>query len=224
MALRYRRGGTNYSITLYTSTYPNWEDSLRIREGGTTKYAQLDSNLSHANASYMRVRKNSTTYAVLHTREDYITSGTTTVGSSWSTSRSSGGTPYGADFNSSSYSPPSNTRQLRVNVNSTGYYSYHLNASWNGNYNHSRYIRLYYYYSGSWHNTAVAVGAPGDGYPRDYSSNTVVTTSVAPANITSFYVRYDYLNIDKVAQTTLYGTEGYWETLTLNNYTYWVYN
>lgn len=70
MSLFYRKSSTNYEITLYTTTYPDWEDELRVREGGTIKFAQLDSNLSHPNASHMRVRKDGTTYAVLHTRSE----------------------------------------------------------------------------------------------------------------------------------------------------------
>lgn len=70
MPLNYRRGGVTYTINLYDSTNLSWESSIQLRQSGSTKYAQLDTNTSHENASHMRVRKDGTTYAVLSSQTD----------------------------------------------------------------------------------------------------------------------------------------------------------
>ncbi len=67
MPLNYRRGGVTYQINLYDSDNLSWEDSAEVRVSGASKYIQLDSNVSHENASHMRIRKDGTTNAVLHT-------------------------------------------------------------------------------------------------------------------------------------------------------------
>jgi len=74
MPLNYRRSGITYQINLYDSTNVTWGASFPVRQGGVTKYAQLDTNISHDNASYMRVRKDGTTHAVLttQTQEQYL--------------------------------------------------------------------------------------------------------------------------------------------------------
>ena len=74
MPLNYRRGGVTYQINLYDSTNLSWEASLQLRQSGATKYAQLDTNISHDNASHMRVRKDGTTHAVLttETKEQWL--------------------------------------------------------------------------------------------------------------------------------------------------------
>jgi alpha-tubulin suppressor-like RCC1 family protein len=70
MALNYRRTDSTYSITLYDTPNELWEHSMPVRTGEVTKYAQLDSDTGHTNASHMRVRTNGTTYAVLHTETE----------------------------------------------------------------------------------------------------------------------------------------------------------
>ena len=65
MPLNYRRSGVTYQINLYDSETPGWDDSLKIRSSGATKYAEISTNLSHPSASHMRVRKDGTTHAVL---------------------------------------------------------------------------------------------------------------------------------------------------------------
>lgn len=64
--LHYRKSGATEDITLYASD-AGWNNSLKVRIGTTTMYAQLDTNTSHANASDLRMRVGGTTYAVLHT-------------------------------------------------------------------------------------------------------------------------------------------------------------
>lgn len=62
--LHYRKSSTTYDISLYDAD-TGWNDSLKVRVGTDTKYAQLDTNLSHTYATDLRVRNNGTTYAVL---------------------------------------------------------------------------------------------------------------------------------------------------------------
>jgi hypothetical protein len=63
--LHYRKSDATTDITLYDAENGTWNDSLRLRVGGATIYAQLDSNTSHVNASDLRMRVGGTTYAVL---------------------------------------------------------------------------------------------------------------------------------------------------------------
>ena len=65
--LKYRKGGSTVEITTYVEDPAGWNQTLAIRANNTTYYAQCDSNLSHANASDLRVRIGGTTYAVLTT-------------------------------------------------------------------------------------------------------------------------------------------------------------
>jgi len=65
IALHYTKDGTVVvDIELYSDTI-GWNSFLAVRADGATKYAQLDSNLSHTYASDLRVRQDGTTYAVL---------------------------------------------------------------------------------------------------------------------------------------------------------------
>lgn len=65
--LHYRKSGVTIDVTLYDTEGGTWHDSLRARVDGATLYAQLDSNISHTNASDLRIRVGGTTYAVLTT-------------------------------------------------------------------------------------------------------------------------------------------------------------
>jgi alpha-tubulin suppressor-like RCC1 family protein len=67
MSLNYYLDGSTHTIITYDSTNSTWEDYVVLQESSSKKYIQLDSDTSHENASHMRIRKNSTTYAVLHT-------------------------------------------------------------------------------------------------------------------------------------------------------------
>ena len=53
MPLNYRRSGVTYQINLYDSETPGWDDSLKIRSSGATKYAEISTNLSHPSASHI---------------------------------------------------------------------------------------------------------------------------------------------------------------------------
>lgn len=63
--LKYRKGGATVVITTYVTAGAGWNEALAIQVNATTYYAQCDSNLSHANASDLRVRIGGVTYAVL---------------------------------------------------------------------------------------------------------------------------------------------------------------
>lgn len=63
--LKYRKSAATVEITLAESVDGAWEEALAIQAGGTKYYAQCDSNLSHANATDLRVRIGGTTYTVL---------------------------------------------------------------------------------------------------------------------------------------------------------------
>lgn len=65
MPLNYRRGGATYQVTTYDSSGASWVDAISVQQSGTTKYIPIDSNLSHADASHLRVRHNGVTYAIL---------------------------------------------------------------------------------------------------------------------------------------------------------------
>ena len=69
MPLNYRRGGVTYQINLYDSD-TNWENSLKLRQSGATKYAQLSTNMYHRELTHMRVREGGDTYGVLKQRDD----------------------------------------------------------------------------------------------------------------------------------------------------------
>ena len=64
MPLNYYLDGTTYQIDLYDSD-PGFENTLNIRLDSGTKYASLSSDLSHPDATNLRVRINDITYAVL---------------------------------------------------------------------------------------------------------------------------------------------------------------
>jgi len=64
---KYRKGGATVEITTYVEDPAGWNQTLAIRANNTIYYAQCDSNLSHANATDLRVRIGGVTYAVLHT-------------------------------------------------------------------------------------------------------------------------------------------------------------
>jgi len=65
--LHYRKSDTTTDIDLYDTEDGAWHDSIRVRVNDATWYAQLDSNISHVNASDLRMRVDGTTYAVLTT-------------------------------------------------------------------------------------------------------------------------------------------------------------
>jgi len=63
--LKYRKGDATVVIKTYPVDDPLWNQTFAIQVGGTKYYAQCDSNLSHANASDLRIRVGGVTYAVL---------------------------------------------------------------------------------------------------------------------------------------------------------------
>ena len=65
--LHYRKSTVTTNITLYNNEDDTWHNSLRLRANDVNIYAQLDSNISHINASDLRMRVGDTTYAVLTT-------------------------------------------------------------------------------------------------------------------------------------------------------------
>jgi alpha-tubulin suppressor-like RCC1 family protein len=65
MSLNYYLDGSTETINTHVSVDPSWEDSMVLRENGSTKYISLDSDLTNLDQSKMRVRKNGTTYSVL---------------------------------------------------------------------------------------------------------------------------------------------------------------
>lgn len=77
--LYYRRGGTTYSINLYTATSDVGSSYIQVRVGGNTRYAPLGAT-GDSRASYLRVCKGGTTYAVLSTAMLYA--GTWMLGAS----------------------------------------------------------------------------------------------------------------------------------------------
>lgn len=64
--LYYRRGGTTYSIDLYTTTVEVGSEYLTLRDGTTNVYAKIDA-VGSANESYLRVRKSGATKSILST-------------------------------------------------------------------------------------------------------------------------------------------------------------
>jgi len=68
----FRRVGVTYSVNLYTSTGDLGSSGGRaVRVGGGTLYEALGAT-SDGNASYMQVRKNGTTLAILSTMITYV--------------------------------------------------------------------------------------------------------------------------------------------------------
>jgi len=64
--LYYRRGGTTYSIDLYTTTAEVGSEYVALRDGSTTVYAKIDA-VGSANESHLRIRKSGVTKSVLST-------------------------------------------------------------------------------------------------------------------------------------------------------------
>ncbi len=62
--LRYRRGGKDYAISLYTTSAEVGSHRARVRVGNADLYAKLGS-ASDPNASHLRIRKSNTDYAFL---------------------------------------------------------------------------------------------------------------------------------------------------------------
>jgi len=65
MPLNYRRNGSTYQVDVYDADVAEWEGSLKIRTSSSTKYAPLTGEVNHEDATHIRVRNDSTTYAVL---------------------------------------------------------------------------------------------------------------------------------------------------------------
>ena len=62
--LYYRRGGTTYSIDLYTTTAEVGAEYISLRDGSTTVYAKIDA-VGSANESFLRVRKSGISKSII---------------------------------------------------------------------------------------------------------------------------------------------------------------
>ena len=62
--LRYKRGGTEYTVDLYTTTAEVGSEYFAVRDGVTTVYAKI-APTGTANESYLRVRKSGVTKSIL---------------------------------------------------------------------------------------------------------------------------------------------------------------
>jgi len=72
--LNYRRAGVNYAIELYDSVAEVGSDFLSLRVDGQTVYARIGA-VDDQDASFLRVRKSSATYAVLNIARQELPSG-----------------------------------------------------------------------------------------------------------------------------------------------------
>ena len=83
MPIYYNRGGSTYIIYYYSSTSDltgtdvDATHRLAIRVGGATKYIGLSSNLSHPQASHLRMNIAGTAYAILLRSKQVVTTLTT---------------------------------------------------------------------------------------------------------------------------------------------------
>lgn len=80
--LYYRRGGTTYSIDLYTTTAEVGSEYVALRDGSTTVYAKIDA-VGSANESHLRVRKSGATKSLLSTVTSALSLSPTTINTNY---------------------------------------------------------------------------------------------------------------------------------------------
>jgi len=124
--LYYRRGGTTYSIDLYTTTAEVGSEYLSLRDGSTTVYAKIDT-VGSANESYLRVRKSGVTKSLLNTITSALSLSPTTISTNYIGGTSSVAVTSAAAWTSSSNqtwltaSPSSGSTSTTVNLTAARY-------------------------------------------------------------------------------------------------------